>query len=335
MKSKLYQNSTINFDLWQKLIDRSEFATPFQTPLFFNFLINSSTLKPFVFAVGNNEVYDAICLVTLQKEEGLKGYFSRRAIIYGGLVLTNEISETKITLLLNNITEFLRRKAIYLEIRNLFDYSSYKETFIKAGWDYEPYQNFQLSLQNVTKENILSLFKYNRRREIKQSISHGATYRMCEDENEIYEIYEILRELYYSRVKLPLPAFDFFFGLFRNQIIKVFIVQHKGKTIGGSFCPILMGKGIYTFYYCGKREYHKNIYPTHLAILAAIEYALDNNIPMMDFMGAGKSEDKYGVKDYKSQFGGELVEHGRFIKILNPLLFNLGKIGLKVLSMVK
>jgi len=56
-----------------------------------------------------------------------------------------------------------------------------------------------------------------------------------------------------------------------------------------------------------------------------MEYAIENSIPMFDFMGAGKPNEKYGVREYKSQFGGTLVEHGRFLYVSNQFLYNLGK----------
>jgi len=49
-------------------------------------------------------------------------------------------------------------------------------------------------------------------------------------------------------------------------------------------------------------------------------------------MGAGKPNEEYGVRDYKSQFGGDLVAFGRYLKVLNPLLYRVGKVGLKILS---
>ena len=49
-------------------------------------------------------------------------------------------------------------------------------------------------------------------------------------------------------------------------------------------------------------------------------------------MGAGKPDKAYGVRNYKLAFGGDLAEHGRFINILNPILYKLGKIGIKLLS---
>ena len=85
-------------------------------------------------------------------------------------------------------------------------------------------------------------------------------------------------------------------------------------------------------YYCGLREYHPKIFPTHLAIVATIDFGLKNNLQKVDLMGAGKPNEEYGVRKYKSEFGGDLVEQGRFIKVYNPFLFQIGKIGLKIIK---
>jgi len=48
-------------------------------------------------------------------------------------------------------------------------------------------------------------------------------------------------------------------------------------------------------------------------------------------MGAGKPDEDYGVREFKSKFGGELVNYGRFIRINNPFYYKLGELGLKIL----
>ena len=48
-------------------------------------------------------------------------------------------------------------------------------------------------------------------------------------------------------------------------------------------------------------------------------------------MGAGKPDDHYGVRDFKQEFGGKLVEHGRYKYINKPLLYKIGEIGVKLL----
>jgi len=49
-------------------------------------------------------------------------------------------------------------------------------------------------------------------------------------------------------------------------------------------------------------------------------------------MGAGKSGESYGVRDFKARFGGEMVEFGRFLNIRKPLFYILGETGLRLMK---
>jgi len=333
MAFKIRIGIDINKEEWEQLFRTSHYSSPFQLKSWAEFVNSLPNQEVKTCSFFNKSKLKALMSVSLMKEPGVKGFFSRRGIVFGGPVLHKDITNEELIFFLQKVSGDLKGKAIYLETRNFFDYSLFKEAFKIAGWNYEPYLNFQLQLDNI--ETLLSKFKYNRRREIKQSIAEGATYGLCENEKEIEAVYSILNDLYRTKVKLPLPSYYYFLGLYRENLIKVLVVKHHNKIIGGSFCPFLPSKAIYTYYYCGLRNYNKKIFPTHLAVLAVMEYAIDNNIPMIDFMGAGRTNQNYGVRDYKSQFGGKLVEHGRFIKVLNPFLYVVGKLGLKVLSKLK
>jgi serine/alanine adding enzyme len=327
---RVFQNNEIDRALWHKALD-SQYASPFQTPEYFDTINTIDGYNAQAFAYVDNNHIKALAVLVLYKEKGIKSFFSRRAIVYGGPLICEATYEEYETLLLE-IKRRLSGKAIYIEIRNYFDYSSFKDLYGKLKWEYLPYVNVQMDLQEVTKETLQKKFKYNRRREIKQSLENNATYCVTKDMAEAREIYNILEELYKERVKLPIPPFHFFEKQIEAGIIKVFAVKHDGKIIGGSYCPVLENGNIYTFYYCGIRNYHNKIFSTHLAVLAAMEYAIEKNIGHFDFMGAGLKDEKYGVRSYKKAFGGELVEHGRYVKILSPGLYKLGKIGLKILS---
>jgi lipid II:glycine glycyltransferase (peptidoglycan interpeptide bridge formation enzyme) len=174
--------------------------------------------------------------------------------------------------------------------------------------------------------------KYNRRREINISYKAGASVKSTSTIEEVSQLYNILESLYRTRVKLPFPGFSYFKNLYESKIGKIFIVTHESKIIGGAFCLYYEGLAIYTLYYAGIRDYDKKIFPTHLAIMGIIEFAVNNNLKCIDFMGAGKPAEDYGVRDFKLQFGGALVEHGRYLLILNPLLYKIGVLGLKLLS---
>ena len=97
-------------------------------------------------------------------------------------------------------------------------------------------------------------------------------------------------------------------------------------------CPVFVEKAIYEWYVCGLDEEYKEQYPSVMATYAAIEYAKQKGIPMFDFMGAGVPDQPYGVRDFKMEFGGEAVEYGRYLHIRKPLLYKIGKLGVKILK---
>ena len=100
-------------------------------------------------------------------------------------------------------------------------------------------------------------------------------------------------------------------------------------------CPVLEGKCMYEFYIFGLDEDFRDQYPSIIATWAALEYAASNGIPFFDFMGAGRKDQDYGVREFKSRFGGELVENGRYIKINKKQLYKTGEAGLRIMKKIK
>lgn len=324
-------NDQIDIAKWNAVLKRSNFVTPFQMPDYYQYIKEINGYDAQVIALQNEDEYKALVVVTVQKESGIKSCFSKRGIIFGGPIL-DEPSYEELFFFLDKLSLYLKSKVIYIESRNFYDFSKYSAVFRKCGWVYQPYLNFRLLLNEKTKEDLLKSFTSGRRREIKQSLAEGATYAKCIDSDEIKQIYSILRVLYSQRVKLPLPPLDFFIGMHNCSLFQVFAVKHLERIIGGSFCLVLPGQAIFTYYYCGLRDYHKKIFPTHLAVFAAMDYAIENQLQVIDFMGAGQPGNEYGVRNYKAQFGGELVEFGRWRKILKPILYKLGVLGINALK---
>ncbi|PID71010.1 MAG: hypothetical protein CSA39_03530 [Flavobacteriales bacterium] len=326
-------NDCVDQKIWLDLLGNNKFASPFQTPQFYQFYNTISGYKADVFAVEDNEQYKALMVVTVQKEKGLKSIFSVRGIVYGGPLLENENEQT-IKMLLEGIKKFYKNKLIYLEIRNHFSYKAYKPIFKKMGYKFQPHLNVQQHLSDYTPDNILSKLGSNKRREVRLSIKAGAKVRITENEEEIETLYHQLAEMYAERVKLPLPDLSFFKKLSFSDIGKTFLVEHEGNIIGGAFCIYYEGLSINTFYYVGQRGYHRNIHPTQLAIYGVLQYAVENNLKMLDFMGAGKPNVDYGVRRFKLQFGGNLEQDGRFLKVFKPINYEIGKLGVSLMQLI-
>jgi serine/alanine adding enzyme len=312
----------------------SPFSSPFQTPDFYTLVNSVPDFSADVFAVGDQVELKALCVVALQKDHGIKGFFSRRGIIYGGPLLADKAFEY-LKKLLDEIEDYYKKKAIFIEVRNFFDYSQYHSLYKSNDWEWLPYLDIKLPLKFESTEKYLKSVKYNRRREIRLSIEEGAIFRRAKDIDEVDELYLILKELYHKKLKLPLPGKSFFEAIFNSPRGLVFSVIHNNKIIGGSFCFYLEQRSIYTMYYCGLRDYHNKIFPTHLSILGPLDFGIGNNLQYIDFMGAGLKGKEYGVRNYKLEFGGDLLEFGRFRKVNNRFLFILGEFGLQIMRKLK
>ncbi len=105
--------------------------------------------------------------------------------------------------------------------------------------------------------------------------------------------------------------------------------------MGGILSPVTPGKTIYEWYVCGLDQQYKEVHPSVLATWAALEYAVEHNIPEFDFMGVGIPEREYGVREFKSRFGGEMVNFGRFARINHKYYYAIAETGYNLLSYLK
>ena len=113
------------------------------------------------------------------------------------------------------------------------------------------------------------------------------------------------------------------------------LIKYEDKIIGGILAPVFEKKCIYEWYVCGLDQEYKEQFPSVLATWAGIDYAIQNNINSFDFMGVGKPDKEYGVRDFKARFGGELVSYGRLTRINNKFLYNIAEFGYNVLALFK
>jgi serine/alanine adding enzyme len=321
-------NKNVSKEKWRRLIERTSFISPFQTPEYYKLFNSVKGFSADVFALEEKDEYVALVVVTVQREKGIKGYFSRRGIIYGGLLLKEQVST--LSEWLGQINSYYLRKLIYLEMRNYHDYSLYKPQISGAGWTYVPWLNFQLDCTD--NEKVIKGISSGRMRQIKKAIKTGASWKEAGSLEEVKIFYDILKQLYRSKVKKPLMPWAFFRAFYEQGQGKYLLVYFNDKVIGGIMCPVVKNEIIYEFYVCGLDAEYKEYYPSIMATWAAIEYARQNKIRLFDFMGAGKFGEDYGVKDFKARFGGKEVEHGRFEKVLNPMLYFIGKTGITVLQ---
>ncbi len=324
--------SHIEVEQWRVLVAESPTATWFQTREAYDFYASlPSLMTPFVFAVvENSKLTGAIVGYITHEPNKLKQFFTRRAIIIGGPLLAADISNEALEQLLTAVTKSLRRRAIYIETRNFNDYSRWRSVFEKCGFAYQPHLNFHIDTSS--EEMAQKKIGKHRWKYIRLSLRDGAKLVSAPTLQQVFEYYQILKELYVTKVKTPLFPFQFFEKLYALKSAKFLLVDFDGKIVGGTVCMSLENKALYEWFVCGDDNYHKGIRPSSVATWFGIQYAAQHGYPLFDLMGAGIPNKKYGVRDFKAEFGGNLVEHGRFIHVSNTLLYKIGVLGVKLLK---
>lgn len=349
----------INHAEWEALVRGSKTGTWFQTPEAYDFFASMPELfMPFVVAVANNSSLSeaehsvnpslqklrAVCVgyVTMEKNP-IKQFFTRRAIIIGGPALADDATDEEVNELLAAIRNVAQKRndatllhndelmnPIYIETRNFSDYSRWKGAFEAAGFTYHPHLNIRIDTADAAAA-IAKIGKHKQHR-IKTSLDVGARVITEPTIHQVAEYYDLLRDFYSRHVRKPLPGWEIWETLYHHEACRYILIEHQERIIGGSVCIIWPGKAIYEWYACGRDNKERKISPASLIKYAEIQMAGELHIPLLDLMGAGNPDEPYGVRDFKAEFGGETVEYGRYICVRKPLLYKIGKFGIRLLK---
>jgi serine/alanine adding enzyme len=260
-------------------------------------------------------------------------YFSRRSLFYNPPIGI-EFSE-------NLIEDFLFKSkdifsnSVYIELRNIDNQQIDDELLRKHGFLREDWLNIFIDLK---KKSAFELLSDSKKRQVKNSIANGAVFLEAKSEKELQQFYSIIKNLYKNKIGKPLPDWNFFLSFFRysklNPQVKVFVVKKEDEVIGGMLCPFSEGKIVYEFLVAGLDNEMKGtgIYPSVFLTFKAVEFAQLNGFEVFNFMGAGYPNKPYGVRDFKKQFGGEMVNAGRYYKVQKRIFYYSGKAYINVKS---
>jgi len=298
----------------------------------YSFYTKVQNFEPFLFYGENDqqECVASLLAVVISEGKGLKGYLSSRVVVYGGPIIDVDCTNAleMLDLLLKSLVNKLRTKSIFIQFRNFFEWNSVeKQIFKNNGFDFK--ERINLVIDTSDRATVLSRISTTKRRQIKKALNSGATISTPKSETDVKQLYSLLFHLYKNKVKKPLPGWPFFKEFYKisktGKLGIILLVKTNNKIIGGIIAPFTQDKNIYEWYVVGLDNKYKKQYPSILATWAPIDYALKNNLLQFDFMGLGKPDVDYGVRDFKLNFGGteQVVNYGRFgrrNKILYPLV---------------
>ena len=303
-------------------------------------------LTPFHTEVKRGERIVGMVTGYITKEQRMwKQRFSCRAVINGGPLLAADATteEVKTLLLMTEaeIKKLSKGQIIYIETRNFVDLSPWREAFEQAGWEYKAHYDIHVDCRDG--ERLWQRIHESKKRAIarggvEEERGRGVGKRGYGIEEKgmrnIGEWYAMLEKLYKTKVHRPLWPLAFFEQAIEMGVGELLVViapnpafppkgkeergmrnEERGKVMGGMFV-VKDEKRVYEWYVVGSVP----------VTYAGLRYAVETGREVFDFMGAGEPGKPYGVRDFKMQFGGELKELGRWIRVCKRGYYNLGKL---------
>jgi lipid II:glycine glycyltransferase (peptidoglycan interpeptide bridge formation enzyme) len=292
--------------------------------------------EPFAYyAVDDQRQIKAMLTGVIQiVKPGFLSSMSKRAVMMQAPIF-DEIEA--LDFLLSEYSKIMKHKVVYSEVRNHYDPECISRTMLKNGFKYEDHLNIIVDLSQE-EDVIFAQINSTRRKQIKRGYKRGAQLGIEYVNNMeiIWQCYDIIYSLY-KRLGLLYPEKTFIYSAFRyatNYTYPICFYIKFGEQIIGTRIVLCYKNCIYDWY-AGSLIDHYDKYPNDILPWEIFRWGHQNGFQIFDFGGAGKPNVHYGVRDYKKQFGGKLVNYGRYTLVHNPLKMKLAEAGFKIYQKVR
>ncbi len=321
---------------WKAFLQQQPHGSFFQSPDYLSLFENCRNYQPVVLFAENAKGEMVGLLVATIIRDHIYGLPFQHMLVQGGPVILKSIQRKAPVLraLLKALKRHIPVRNVFLEIRNLQHWGDDAVAFQESGFTWHDHLNDILPIHS--RNQVFSAIKPAKQRQIRRGIENGALIRPVANAAEVEAFYHLLHELYKKKVRKPLAPLKFFQNFYQKiQMEKkgvILVVFYKEKVIGGMVCPFSSQHTVHEWYICSMQSRLKHLYPGVLATWAGIDFATQNRFKAFDFMGIGTPQKPYGVRNFKTQFGGEVVNFGRWQLINSKFWYQLGLWGYSVLK---
>jgi serine/alanine adding enzyme len=318
---------------WSRFVHTHHRGNIFQSPEFFRFERTIDVYHPTVLAaVHVSGILSGILVYTAIRDNGVKGFFSTRAIIRGGPLIGAGHEACLVALVNEYVDRINKQHIIYTQVRDVFADNPLTAHLQAAGFRAYAHLTYTVNLAESSCELWLKMHKM-RRSNIQRAIKKGVTVNTAGN-NDLSAVHDLIKQTY-KRVNTPGPPAGLFWAAnkYLGEHAKILVAKKDGASIG---CRVyLMYKNMVYDWYAGSNLEYSGLHPNDVLPWEAMKFFKVQGYELYDFGGAGTPSVPYGVREYKKRFGGKLVETRRYLMVHKPVLFFLGKIALAVLKYLR
>ncbi len=321
---------------WSVFTDNHPHGTIFQTPEMYRVYEYTRNFEPILFAAldDDDSIVGVLVAVVQRERRGMIGDLTARSVVWGGPVVKND-NEDVCHLLLLEYEKVAQTRALYSQFRNLRDMQKLKHVFEAHGYIYKDHLNIYIDLTKPETE-LWEQIHSKRRNEIRRATKVGTYVQELKQREQIICAYNILQDVYHN-AKLPIADRTMFLSAYdilrARSMVRYFGAFFNDEMIG-VVCILAYKNALYNWY-AGSMRKHYNKHPNDLLPWEILRWGRYRGYTLFDFGGAGKPHRKYGVRDYKKQFGGTMVNLGRFERIHQPGRLSIARTGFRLWQMLR
>lgn len=327
--------SNIDREKWSEFANAHAHGTVFHTPYMYDTWDSAINHESFAyFAINEDKQISALLVGFYQtvKPVILAG-LSRRAVMLQAPIY-NDPEALKVLL-----THYLQKtpsKAVYTEIRNHYLDADYRQICESLDFTWEGHYNIIKPIPSSC-EALWKETGRKRKDGINKARKSNFEIFAVTSLQAVENFYPLLRQKY-SDLKLPIPDKGFFENCLRNDVLsscKFFELSENGN-VRISLLAFLYKKTLHALFigidqdpdFIRKR-------PVDFFYHEVMRWCIENEVRYFDWMGAGRPGVPYGVRDFKLQYGGDLIDFGRFVKVHKPLMMFIAKAGFRAMQKMK
>jgi len=321
---------------WQDFIDQQPESNIFHTPEMFRVFSRAKGYQPELWAaLVDGRIAVLFLPVRITLVNNLLRIFTTRAVVFGGILFNAKQDVTEA--LRQLLTEYLSKTKngpLFTELRNAYDIQAIRPVLNEFGFVFEDHLNYLIDLGMPLQELFRTISK-NGRKAITRSMHRGVTVEEISDHACLSEYYSLLQHTF-KRARITLSDISLFEAVYDILVPKGMAKMYLArvdKNIAAVSCELPYKDKIFSWFSGFDLEYRR-AYPNDYLVWNILQWGSENGYRLFDFGGAGRPNQQYGPRDFKSKFGGKLVNYGRDVCVHSSLRMTLGRVGYQIYRMI-
>jgi lipid II:glycine glycyltransferase (peptidoglycan interpeptide bridge formation enzyme) len=318
--------SKINQNEWTNFVANHPHGNIFQTPALYNIYTQTPKHEPYILmAYEQGKIVGCLLSVVQNQYKGILGILSSRIIVSGGPLVDNN-NEKIASELIETHKKNVENKGVVIQYRNFFNMLPLNEVFRSKSFIFESHLNILIDLSKGT-EKLWQELHEGRKKKVKSAINAGLTVDVSNSSITVEQIqngYNIIKKVYES-AELPLANIDLLINASKNDCLLLFELKYNNVIIGVRF--VLKFKNDLYGWYAGSLSKYYSYFPNDLLIWETLKWGAENGYKLFDYGGAGNPNVDYGVRKFKLQSGGEIVNYGRYELVHKPFAYFIARTG--------